>query len=57
MISIGLLFWLIMIITLVFGAWRYRGDPAFTWVWNDFPWYVLFFLLGWAVFGWPIGGK
>ena len=26
--TIGLLFWILMVITLVFGVWSFRGQPA-----------------------------
>jgi hypothetical protein len=58
--SKGLAFWIIMLILLVFGIWTgyavpvvaggyvhyYLGMTAVT--------YVLLFLLGWQVFGFPI---
>ena len=55
--SIGFIFWLILLLALIFGAYTNRaalgapivwGAPALTW--------VLLFLLGWRVFGWPITG-
>ena len=57
MMSIGLVFWILMLIWLVFGIWAFRAAPT--------PWqpaagsgfaFVLFFLLGVKVFGWPISG-
>jgi hypothetical protein len=54
MLTVGLLFWIIMIIILVFGFWRFQSDPG--WPYNNFPWYVLFFLVGWKLFGWPVSG-
>lgn len=55
MLSIGMVFWILMIIALVFGLWSNRenlwasGFPLFLW--------VLLFLLGWATFGFPISGS
>ena len=52
--TIGVLFWLLMILWLVFGFWawwpitRDRGPSFLLW--------VLLFLLGWATFGFPIKG-
>ena len=55
--TIGFIFWLIMILVLVFGGnWGYvnRGNPWGIGV--GFLTYVLLFLLGWRVFGFPIQG-
>jgi hypothetical protein len=55
--SIGFVFWLLMILWLVFGIWSYRAAPA-SWPFaagNGFM-FVLLFLIGWKVFGWPIAG-
>lgn len=56
--SIGFLFWLIMVVSLLFGLWS--NWPANK---DQFPQfggrmleYVLFFLLGWKVFGFVIQG-
>lgn len=52
--TIGLLFWILMIVWLVFGFWawwpinRVNGP-------NFLLWFLLF-LLGWGVFGFPIKG-
>lgn len=57
-LSIGLLFWLLMILWLIFGlVWGYPADPANRWRHGGghiLLWVVLF-LIGWEVFGWPIG--
>jgi len=59
MMSIGFVFWLLMIIWLIFGGYtgwvnRATGGPLF-WGGNILL-FVLLFLLGWKVFGWPIAG-
>jgi hypothetical protein len=51
---IGLIFWVIMLLILVFGF--LRNQPAFapyTWGW-DVLLYILLFLLGWHSFGFMI---
>lgn len=54
MLSIGLLFWILMIIALLFGLYQNRTN-----LWqSSFPlflWFLLF-LIGWQVFGFPIAG-
>jgi hypothetical protein len=51
---IGLIFWVIMLLILIFGF--MRNNPVFapyTWGW-DVLLYILLFLLGWRVFGFAI---
>lgn len=52
--TIGMIFWVLMIIWLVFGFWAYwplsRANGP-----NFLLWFLLF-LLGWSVFGFPIKG-
>jgi hypothetical protein len=51
---IGLIFWVIMLLVLVFGL--ARNAPAFapySWGW-DWLIFALLFLLGWGVFGFAI---
>jgi len=50
MLSLGLLFWIIFIIGFIFHAYRDRELIV-----NSLFWWVLIFLLGWQVFGFPIG--
>ena len=56
-LSIGLLFWILMILWLIFGFWSNYTPGAF----NVRPFgghillWVLLFLLGLEVFGFPIG--
>ncbi len=54
--SIGLLFWILMILSLVSWGW---GQPwnAGGWAWGgNFLLYVLLFLLGWHAFGFVLHG-
>lgn len=55
--SIDLLFWLLMILSLIFGFWRGYSDPAnrYGFGMSLFLW-ILLFLIGWRVFGFPIQG-
>lgn len=58
--TIGLLFWILMVLWAVFGV--YRGyttsPPAPPWfgLGGDLLLFVLLLLLGVGVFGWPIRG-
>lgn len=57
--TIGFIFWLLMILWLVFGIWSFRAGvaaPAYPFVGGSAFMFVLLFLLGWKVFGWPIAG-
>jgi hypothetical protein len=61
MISIGLVFWILMILWFVLGAYfRFGGIPGaapqgFPWLFaSDILLFILFLLLGIGVFGWPI---
>jgi hypothetical protein len=55
--SIGLIFWILMLIWLAFSFWwNWPLQPGNTiWPQNAFL-FVLLLLLGWAVFGAPIRG-
>jgi len=48
----GLLFWILMILWLVFGL--YYGYPDRRFLGGTLLIFVLFFLLGWAVFGFVV---
>jgi len=51
---IGIIFWIIMLLILIFGF--MRSNPAFVsykWGW-DVLLYILLFLLGWKVFGFAV---
>lgn len=59
--TIGFLFWLLMILWLIFGLWGNWPAPAAGpsgWrpLGGSLLLFVLLFLLGWHVFGWPIHG-
>jgi len=59
--TLGFLYWLLMIFWLVFGLWPVWPAPAAPrTAWWPLGGYVvlwvLLFLLGWKVFGWPIQG-
>jgi hypothetical protein len=56
--TIGLLFWILMVVWVVFGASRWWGSPpAAPWApAGDVLTFILFLLLGIAAFGWPIRG-
>jgi len=57
--TIGFLYWLLMILALIFGGWVYWpvvGSPTPTWRplgYSGLLW-ILLFLLGWKVFGFPL---
>jgi hypothetical protein len=55
--TIGFLFWLLFILGILFSGYTYRGALGTPLVWggNLLLW-ILLFLLGWRVFGWPIAG-
>jgi len=48
--SIALLFWIIMIIGLLSGGYINRATVG-PWAMNNLVYWILFALLGWAVFG------
>lgn len=48
--QIGLLFWVLWIIALVFGLYTNRANWP-TWAGGSLLYFVLIGLLGWAVFG------
>jgi hypothetical protein len=50
--SIGLLFWIIAIVCIVFGFWSSRNPQAAPYAWSA-P-FILILLLGWQVFGSPV---
>lgn len=58
--TIGLAFWLLMILLLLCGLyWNWpaeRGSRAFVAVGGNVLLFVLLFLLGWKMFGFPIQG-
>lgn len=52
-LGIALLFWILFIIGLVFGGYRQRTAIG-TWFADSLFWWILIFLLGIGVFGFPI---
>ena len=57
--SKAFLFWLIMVLWLLFGLWVGRPTPG-AWAWQPLSGtiilWLLLFMLGWKVFGFPIHG-
>lgn len=47
---IGLLFWVIIVVGILFGCYQNRQAPM-VWVGNSLVIWVLLILLGWQVFG------
>ncbi len=57
--SIGMIFWLLMILWLLFGLYWNRGDVAtgnFGVLGGNLLLFVLLFLLGWKCFGFIVQG-
>lgn len=56
--TIGFLFWLLMILWLVFGIfWLYPFDAvSLRPIGGNLLLFILLFMLGWKVFGFPIHG-
>lgn len=51
--SIGLIFWIIMLLVLLGGGFYWRAAPFLP---GFGVFWLLLFLLGWKVFGFPIQG-
>jgi hypothetical protein len=55
--TLGLCFWILMLVWLAFSLWSYwpgaPGGPP--WV-NNFFLFCMFLLIGWAIWGAPIRG-
>jgi hypothetical protein len=50
--SIGLLFWVLMVLWVIFYGWgRTTGGAAYWPNYNGWLLWVLFFLVGWRIFG------
>ncbi len=49
----GLLFWILMLFWLLWGAW-WRGPDYRAWFYENWLLFILIFLLGWHDFGPPI---
>lgn len=54
MITFGFIFWLLMILWAIYGAFGWWSPQPNWWYGHGFFLFVLFFLLGWRVFGQPI---
>lgn len=52
--TLGLAFWIVFLIALIFSSWRNWPDRAI--IGGNLVMFVLFALLGWRVFGAPIHG-
>jgi hypothetical protein len=57
----GMIFWLIMILCFIFGFWRnysYAPGPGgarnFGMIGGDLIYFILFFIVGWKLFGFVI---
>lgn len=48
--NIGLAFWIIMIVGLLFAIYVNRGKP-FEWLGSNLVFWILLVLIGWRVFG------
>lgn len=53
--SLGLAFWILMLLWLVFRAWQTWPQVGIG-IAGDFMLFILFLLLGWHAFGPPIHG-
>ena len=57
MLTIGMLFWIVMIVWLVFHVYRnYNAPKEQAWSFPDPIVFLLFALLGIGLWGWPIKG-
>jgi hypothetical protein len=54
--TLGLAFWILMLIWLVFGFWQYRTTPNWPNAGGDLLLFILLLLLGWHAFGAPLHG-
>lgn len=52
--SKGTIFWLLMILWFVFGAWTAWNGASMTVVGGNLLVFILFFLLGWHCFGFVV---
>jgi hypothetical protein len=58
-VTIGFLFWLLMLLWLVFGLWLNRTDLRggnYGIVGGNLLLFIVLFLVGWKTFGFPIQG-
>jgi len=57
--SIGFVFWFLMLVWLIFSGWSgyaLPGPERGRYYGGNLLWFIIVFLLGWATFGFPIGG-
>lgn len=54
--TIGLVFWILMLLWLVFGLWSRWPIGNFNALGGDLLLFILLLLLGWRAFGAPIHG-
>ena len=52
--TMGLVFWILMLIWLVYGLWGFWSPTPYWAHGNTLLLFILFLLLGWHVFGAPI---
>jgi hypothetical protein len=56
---LGIFFWVLMLLWLIFGVWSNRADiqgGRFVSVGGTLLEFILFFILGWKVFGFIVQG-
>ena len=58
MMTIGFLYWLLLILAIIIGVMPCPEGPSGRWFscGRSILYFVLFFLLGLKIFGWPISG-
>jgi hypothetical protein len=49
----GILYWMIFVIWVLFGGYSNRGRPFFDWG-GDLILFILLFIIGWKLFGFVI---
>lgn len=54
--SMGLLFWILMLLSVLFGWWSWYGPRTYGPLGTNLLLLILLALLGWKVFGAPING-
>jgi hypothetical protein len=50
----GLLFWILMLLWLLFGLWNYHSPMSYGPLGSNLLLFVLLLLLGWQAFGAPL---
>jgi hypothetical protein len=54
--TLGLLFWILMLLWLLFWLWDWKSPTGYGPLGNTLLLFILFLLLGWHAFGAPIHG-